>query len=143
MKTLYRLLVVSFALSAAACTGGGGGTDPPPGPPQCTFANPVAEGADPWVVRENGQYYMVQSRDNGIFVSRAPKLTEALGNATRVWTAPDTGWNRTNVGAPELHRVDGRWYIYYAAGREGPPFIHQRAGVLESAGDDPLGPYTD
>jgi GH43 family beta-xylosidase len=64
----------------------------------------------------------------------------------RVWAAPDTGWNQASVWAPELHRIDGRWYIYYAAGRPGPPdapFIHQRAGVLESVGDDPQGRYVD
>jgi GH43 family beta-xylosidase len=63
-----------------------------------------------------------------------------------VWTAPDTGWNRGNVWAPELHQIGGRWYIYYAAGPTGPsdaPFINQRSFVLESTGADPLGPYVD
>jgi GH43 family beta-xylosidase len=144
MKKLLRVGLVWVALPAVVgCSGGGGGTTEPPPVATCTFANPVAAGADPWVVREGGQYYMVQSRDNGIFVSRAARLTEAAGGGTRVWTAPATGWNSTNIWAPELHRVDGRWYIYYAAGQSGPPYIHQRAGVLESAGDDPLGPYTD
>ena len=146
MKKLLRLAVVGGALPfVAACSGGGGGgTEPPPQPgPQCTFANPVAAGADPWVVRHGAEYLLVQSRDNGIYVSRSPKLTQVVSSAVRVWVAPDTGWNATNVWAPELHRIGGRWYIYYAAGRAGPPFIHQRAGVLESAGDDPLGPYTD
>ncbi|HEY0016377.1 MAG TPA: glycoside hydrolase family 43 protein [Longimicrobium sp.] len=146
MDRLFRLLLAGFALSAAACSGGGGGgtTEPPPGPPAaCTFVNPVAAGADPWVVREGGAYHMVQSRDNGIYVSRSARLTDVAGAGTRVWAAPDTGWNRTNVWAPELHHVDGRWYIYYAAGRAGPPFVHQRAGVLESTGDDPMGPYVD
>jgi hypothetical protein len=36
-----------------------------------------------------------------------------------VWSAPDTGWNRGNVWAPELHSIDGRWYIYYAGSRPG------------------------
>ena len=26
-------------------------------------------------------------------------------------------WNASHVWAPELHFVDGRWYVYYAAGR--------------------------
>jgi Predicted beta-xylosidase len=47
------------------------------------------------------------------------------------------------VWAPELHLIDGRWYIYYAAGRDGPPYISQRAGVLQSTGDDPQGTYID
>ncbi len=129
------------ALSLAACSGGGG-TDPPP-EPECTFVNPIADGADPWVVRDGGQYYLVQSRDNGIWVSRSPDLTTVHTGAVKVWSAPATGWNRTNVWAPELHRIGDRWYIYYAAGSDGPPYVHQRAGVLESVGPDPQGAYTD
>jgi GH43 family beta-xylosidase len=139
----WRMLGAGWLVAVlAGCSGGGGGTDPPP-PPVCVFSNPIVAGADPWVIREGGTYHLVQSRDNGIFVSRAARLTEVAVNAVRVWAAPDTGWNRTNIWAPELHHIDGRWYIYYAAGREGPPFIHQRAGVLQSVGDDPMGPYAD
>jgi GH43 family beta-xylosidase len=57
--------------------------------------------------------------------------------------APDTGWNRSCVWAPSLHFLDGRWYIYYAAGESGPPYIHQKTGVLQSATEDPMGPYRD
>ena len=110
---------------------------------ECTFTNPVAAGADPWVVKHGASYYSVQSRDNGIYVAKSDRLTRAFDNPVRVWAAPDTGWNRTNVWAPELHFIDGRWYVYYAAGRAGPPFIHQRSGVLESVGDDPQGGYVD
>ncbi|HEX2207955.1 MAG TPA: glycoside hydrolase family 43 protein [Longimicrobium sp.] len=143
MKPPFRLLFAILLPLTAACSGGGGGGTEPTPPPQCTFANPVAAGADPWVVKEGGTYYSVQSVDNGIVVYRSTRLSQLLSNGVRVWVAPDTGWNRTNVWAPELHHVDNRWYIYYAAGRAGPPFIHQRAGVLESTGDDPQGPYVD
>lgn len=109
----------------------------------CTFANPVAVGADPWVVRRGDTYYLIQSRGRAIWVYRSTDLTRPAQNGVRVWTAPDTGWNRSNVWAPELHFLDGRWYVYYAAGRSGPPFVSQRAGVLESVGDDPQGAYVD
>lgn len=131
------------ALALLAGCSSGGGTETPPPAEQCTFANPVAAGADPWVVRHAGSYYMVQSRENGIWVSKSPTLTGVASNGVRVWAAPDTGWNRTNVWAPELHRIGTRWYIYYAAGRAGPPYVHQRSGVLESVGDDPQGQYVD
>jgi GH43 family beta-xylosidase len=138
-------LLAGAMMGAAGCSGGGGGTEPPPPPPpECTFANPLTAGADPWVWRDGGSYYMVQSRDNGIWVSKSATLTgAAAGGGTRVWSAPATGWNRTNVWAPELHRIGDRWYIYYAAGESGPPYIHQRAGVLESVGADPQGEYVD
>jgi GH43 family beta-xylosidase len=114
-----------------------------PAPPSCTFSNPVALGADPWVIRHDGWYYLAQARDRAIWIYKSGKLTEPTRGGVAVWTAPDTGWNRSNVWAPELHYIDGRWYIYYAAGRAGPPFISQRSGVLQSAGDDPQGSYVD
>jgi GH43 family beta-xylosidase len=107
------------------------------------FANPVGEGADPWVVRENGQYYLSASDGGAIWIYRSATLTSPKQNGVKVWAAPDTGWNRMNVWAPELHHIGARWYVYYAAGRSGPPYIAQRAGVLESVSDDPQGPYVD
>jgi GH43 family beta-xylosidase len=110
---------------------------------QCSFTNPIAPGADPWVVRQDGSYYFVQSRDRAIWVYRSDDLTKLTTSGVPVWRAPDTGWNRTNVWAPELHHIAGRWYVYYAAGEAGPPFVYQRSGVLQSAGADPQGAYVD
>src|SRR4030095_2917042 len=119
--------------SLAACARGGAATEEDddgfgsagvaaaPGA-ACTFANPLGPGADPWVVQHDGGYLMVQSRRDAIWIYRSAKLTAvARGmNGTRVWSAPGTGWNATNVWAPELRHIDGRWYIYYTAGRRGP-----------------------
>ena len=131
---------------AGACSGGGGG-DPGggevTGPAACLFANPVGKGQDPWVVRHDGWYYLVESRDNAIYIHRSQKLTEVRSApGVRVWQ-PSGGWNRMHIWAPELHLIDGRWYIYYAAGAAGPPFVHQRSGVLQSTTDDPMGSYLD
>lgn len=109
----------------------------------CTFTNPIGPGQDPWVALHEGAYHLIESREGGIWIYQSPSLTDPKRNGIRVWQAPDTGWNRATLWAPELQQVDGRWYIYYAAGRSGPPFIHQRSGVLRSTGDDPRGPYVD
>jgi len=131
-------------LLLAACSGGGDPpVAPPPGPPSCTFFNPVGPGADPWVVRHEGAYYSVEAGDRGIDVYRSAELTGWRRNGARIWTAPATGWNSTNVWAPELHFLDGRWYVYYAAGSGGPPYTTQRTGVLRSVGADPQGRYED
>ncbi|MHA6250274.1 glycoside hydrolase family 43 protein [Pontibacter sp. CAU 1760] len=107
------------------------------------FTNPIAEGADPWVFKKDRLYYFCSVGNGGIYVSKSEKLT-APGEKVRVWTTPETGWNKSNVWAPELHFLNGKWYIYYAAAKkEGAPFLYQRSGVLESEGDDPFGPYTD
>src|SRR5207237_2279225 len=140
LRSLQRVVLPVLAACANCSTG----TARAAGPAQdCRFVNPVAAGADPWMVHWGGSYYLIQSRDRAILVYQSDKLPEPTRNGVRVWSAPDTGWNRTNLWAPELHHIDGRWYIYYAAGEAGPPFIHQRSGVLQSVGDDPQGEYRD
>jgi GH43 family beta-xylosidase len=147
-----HFLVLLPAFLLVAC-GGNDGTDPIDTGgtgPTCarTFTNPLGGGADPWVVRHGASYYGVESRDGGIWVSRSDTLTKYRNNAARVWTPPSTGWNQVDIWAPELHRIGDRWYIYYAAGRPGPSgpdaaFTDQRAGVLESVGEDAQGGYVD
>src|SRR5437764_1663060 len=133
------LLVAPLAVGCARATTV---VTSPAATPACTFGNPLTAGADPWVVRRGDVYYYVKSQDRRIWVASANRLTDVFTAPARaVWSAPDTGWNRTNIWAPELHYADGRWYIYYAGGRAGPPFTSQHAGVLQSAGNDPLGPY--
>lgn len=111
-----------------------------------TFTNPIGNGADPWVIRHNGYYYVCQSNGNidskGISVRKSKKLSQ-LGKPVTVWKTPSKGWNSNQVWAPELHYFNNKWYIYYAAGKAGPPYIHQRSGVLESVTDDPQGEYID
>jgi GH43 family beta-xylosidase len=139
---LLSLLVPALAFGCAGT--GARASSPARLAVACTFTNPIAEGADPWVVRHEGSYYYVKSSGNAIWIARSPTLTGVVtAPATRVWSAPDTGWNRTNIWAPELHFIDGRWYVYYAGGRSGPPFLTQHAGVLQSTGSDAVGPYID
>ena len=141
--------IALLLLAAAACSSNGG-PDTGNGPPVCatTFSNPVTTGADPWVVRHDGRYYSVESRNGGIMVYRSDTLTALKRNGVRVWTPSGTGDNQVDIWAPELHFIDGKWYIYYAAGRPGPngtdeAFIDQRAFVLESVTTDPQGAYVD
>jgi len=107
-----------------------------------TFKNPVFDGADPWYMEKDGYYYYCFSSKNGINISRSRFLTKQEVTK-RVWQAPETGWNKACVWAPELHFIDGRWYIYYAAGESGPPYIYQKTGVLQSETEDPFSNYTD
>ena len=104
------------------------------------FTNPLYRGADPWIAQKDSHYYLCQSTGHGILVYSSTKLTDR-GQGKLVWHAPKSGWNCAQVWAPELHYLRGRWYIYYAAST-GQNFTH-RMGVLESATDDPQGPYID
>jgi GH43 family beta-xylosidase len=138
-----RVVLAALAVAAANCSGSSAGDPNHGGTASCTFTNPLGAGADPWVMRRGDAYYFAESRNNQIWIHKTGWLTTIMNNGVPVWTAPASGWNQTNLWAPELHYIDGHWYIYYAAGSSGPPFIAQRAGVLESVTDDPQGAYTD
>src|ERR1051325_7737342 len=75
------------------------------------------DGAAPWIVKNGGNYYYIESKDNGIYVYRSTALTSPKQNPVKVWTAPASGWNETNIWAPELHHIGNHWYIYYAGGQ--------------------------
>ncbi|MBK7479669.1 MAG: glycoside hydrolase family 43 protein [Bacteroidales bacterium] len=113
-----------------------------PAKPLKHFTNPIFDGADPWMIQKDKYYYYCFSSGNGIYVSRSEFITRR-GEPVRVWQAPESGWNSSCVWAPELHYIDNHWYIYYAAGESGPPYVHQKTGVLQSLNDDALGGYKD
>ena len=105
-----------------------------------TFVNPIAEGADPWVIPYGDSYLLCASeRSRGIALYESKRLTE-IGPKRVIWTAPSTGPFSQEIWAPEMHLIDGRWYIYFAASN-GENRNH-RTYVLESADDDAYGPYT-
>lgn len=112
------------------------------------FTNPIiANGADPWVIKDDSLYYFCfagggPGGTSAITVSKSKLLTEP-GKRKLVWHAEENAWNRRNLWAPELHKIGDKWYIYYTAGKGGPPFINQRSGVLESLTNDPQGEYRE
>ena len=105
-----------------------------------TFKNPIARGADPWVIRHGGYYYWCLSEnDLGVAVYRSTTLT-TLGEKFVVWRAPASGPHCAEIWAPELHHLDGRWYIYVAASN-GANRTH-RMIVLECQDAEPTGTFS-
>lgn len=131
-------LTATFLLSACDTGGGGGGSGG-----AGTFANPILNGgADPWAIRRDGYYYYTHTVGNAIQIWKSRSLTDmAAAETAVVWTPPADGPNAREIWAPELHWLDGKWYIYYAAD-DGDNANH-RMFVLESASDDALGEYVD
>jgi GH43 family beta-xylosidase len=85
------------------------------------FPNPfILERADPQIVRHtDGRYYFtatVPAYDR--IVLRGADTLAGLREAeeTTVWVRHPEGPMGSHIWAPELHRVDGAWYIYFAAG---------------------------
>lgn len=105
------------------------------------FVNPIGEGADPWVVRDpNTERYLwcFSDGNRAIAVHTSDALT-SLGEKHIVWEAPISGPHSREVWAPELHWIQNRWYIYFAAS-DGQNRNHL-AYVLRSKTKDPLGDY--
>ena len=131
---ILALVLTLFSLQALA----GGGK----------FANPlVAQStADPWIVWHKGYYYFTFTGGGRIEIWKSPTLAGfrespgAGGVETKVvWEPGEEELYRFHVWAPELHFVEGRWYIYYTAAT-GPDETH-RLFVLQGDKKDPLGPY--
>lgn len=112
-----------------------------------TFTNPLApDTADPTIEFHDGNYYLVSTTwDNRVVMRKAPTLA-GLGTTKPVTVYSDTNAGRNgNMWAPELQRLEGpngwRWYLMYTMGVSG-DYGTQHLQVIESAADDPMGPYT-
>lgn len=113
-----------------------------------TFTNPiVARGPDPWLQYYDGYYYLAATTWDNTVTMRRSRTLGGLSTApqTRIFTLTRPNGAGT-MWAPEFHLLDGpngkRWYFYYTAGREPYDLGTQRIHVLESAGTDPMGPYS-
>jgi GH43 family beta-xylosidase len=105
---------------------------------QATFKNPLLpSGADPWVVSRDGFYYYMNSMGSNLTIWKTRDITDLIHAEKKVvWLPPATRPYSKDLWAPELHFLDGKWYIYFAAdsgSNEG-----HRVWVLENASADPL-----
>jgi GH43 family beta-xylosidase len=93
------------------------------------------------MILHGGLYYYCESRNRRQIFVRKSRTIEGIGQdpGVCVWTAPRQGGNCNNLWAPELHLIDGRWFIYYAAD-DGDNDNH-RMWVLECQSSDPCGRY--
>lgn len=101
----------------------------------------IPQRADPWVyLHTDGYYYFTASvpEYDRIELRRASTIAD-LATALPVvcWRKREQGPMSANIWAPELHYIDGKWYLYYAAGRAEAPFEH-RMYVLECDAANPL-----
>ncbi|TDV56494.1 glycoside hydrolase family 43 protein [Actinophytocola oryzae] len=111
-----------------------------------TFTNPVKRnGPDPWLQYHNGYYYLATTTWNSTITMRRSRTLAGLSTAadTVLFTLSGRPNGCCNMWAPEFHLLNGRWYLYYVAGQNVSDYNPtQRLHVLESAGSDPMGPYS-
>ncbi len=105
-----------------------------------TYTNPLLpSGPDPWVVQRDGVYYYMNTEGDRIALRKTRDLARlAEAPAITVWTPPHDGPGSFALWAPELHRLDGKWYLYYTASVRGhDDDAHRRIYVLENGAADP------
>ncbi|MCI0747680.1 MAG: glycoside hydrolase family 43 protein [Verrucomicrobia subdivision 3 bacterium] len=94
------------------------------------------------MIRHGEFYYYCESREKQrcIVVRKSRTITDIGADpGVVVWKAPRHARNSHGVWAPELHFLNGKWFIYYAAD-DGDNRNH-RMWVLESETADPQGAY--
>jgi len=88
----------------------------------------------------DGTYYFTASvPEYDRIVLRSSGTLEGLKDASEVtiWTKHESGPMSKHVWAPELHYLQGNWYIYFAAG-EKDDIWKIRPYVLKCTGQDPI-----
>jgi len=80
----------------------------------------IQQRADPWIYRHtDGYYYFTATvpEFDRLILRRADSI-QGLSSApeTIIWEKHPSGIMGAHVWAPELHYIDGKWIIYFAAG---------------------------
>ncbi len=110
--------------------------------PTISWTNPIIpKRADPHVIlHSDGYYYLTATvpEYDRIELRRARTLA-GLSDAEPkiIWRKHPHGPMGAHIWAPELHFIDGKWYLYFTAG-EAESIWAIRPYVLEGAGENPL-----
>jgi len=123
-----------------------------PGPagatPAVEYTNPIAaQRADPHIFKHTDGYYYftatVPAYDR-IVLRRATTLQGlATATETTIWQKHASGDMGAHIWAPEIHFINGKWYIYFAAAPANDQW-RIRMWVLENSSADPFtGTWTE
>ena len=128
-------LVLATAATAALLASPAGARPPPP------VVNPLLpSGADPFIVTEGGRYYFMSTEGDRLALRSTRHLGELAAAPPRtIWREHAQGPASQSIWAPELHRIGGRWWVYFTASEKGhDDDDHRRIYVLEGEGADPM-----
>lgn len=117
---------------------------PPPPPGSIAVANPlIRQRADPHLTYHRDGWYTFTAtvpEYDRLELRRARHLDQLAGAEPKViWRKHATGPMGSHIWAPELHFIDGKWFLYFAAGgAEQHKVWDIRIYVLENAAANPL-----
>ena len=129
---LRKAVLFLFCLLALSCFGPGKKV---PGVPADTFSNPIyPSGSSPHLVRYGGHYYYTQSMNDHVSLWKADRIAEIREAQEHVIYSPAGVYH---VSAPQMHRIDGKWYVLYSSD-DGSGSDIRHIYVLENPAEDPL-----
>jgi GH43 family beta-xylosidase len=95
-------------------------------------------GADPWVLQYNNNYYLLYTTGGNVQVTRSSNLAQWSPTGTVVYQPPSP---YTDVWAPELHYINGKFYIYVAMAKNGDNASHRMYVLQGTSTTDPTQPF--
>ncbi len=111
-------------------------------PAAADLPNPlIVQRADPHILKHSDGYYYFMGtvpEYDRLVLRRARTLAELPAAEEKViWRKHATGPMGAHIWAPEIHHLDGKWFIYFAAG-EAEKIWNIRLYVLENSAANPL-----
>lgn len=101
----------------------------------------VLQRADPWIHRHHdGRYFFIATAPefDRIEISQASTIAGIRDAVPKVvWKKYDRGPMSEHIWAPELHHIDGVWYVHFAAALAEDPW-RIRMHVLANDSEDPM-----
>lgn len=101
----------------------------------------ILQRADPYIIKHKDGYYYFTATvpEYDRIVLRRAKSIEELPDSKEytIWSRHEKGIMSQHIWAPELHYIDGKWYIYFSAG-EKEDIWAIRPYVLECQEEDPI-----
>ncbi|GAA3036143.1 hypothetical protein GCM10020229_71520 [Kitasatospora albolonga] len=143
-----RLLAAAATTLAAALLPVAPARAAEPGSPAVSYGNTLIEKrADAQIYKHSdGFYYFTATApEYDRIVLRRATTIQGLATApeTVIWTKHATGEMGAHIWAPEIHFIDGKWYVYFAAGST-TDIWKIRMYVLETSAANPLtGSWTE
>jgi GH43 family beta-xylosidase len=97
----------------------------------------LPSGADPWSIYKNGYYYYTHTFGDRLVIWKTKNLAQLKNAKSKTVFLPPPGLSYSKqLWAPEIHFINNRWYIYFAAddGRN----ENHRLYLLENRSADPM-----
>jgi GH43 family beta-xylosidase len=90
-------------------------------------------GGDPWIIQNGEWYYYTKTTGDNVTIWRSPYLSTVAAGEPQIIFSDLARFD--SIWAPELHRYEGNWVVYFAASKGEQP---HRMYALLNTNADPL-----